>query len=65
MTDRNNKMMRDLSEVFEMNTESLNTKTLIEITDRAFIKLIRVLEIFMTEISDSVKNLKESKEKKA
>ena len=65
VTDRDNKMMRDLSEVFEMSTENLNTETFTEITDRVFVKSIRALKVFVTEISDSAESSEKSKEKKA
>ena len=65
MTDEDNKMMKDLSEIFKVSTENLNTETLTKAADRAFIKSIKALKVFMTEISDSVKNSEKSKEKKA
>ena len=57
--------MRDLSKVFKVSTENLNTETSTKIADKAFIRSMKASEIFMTEISDFVKNLEKSKEKKA
>ena len=65
MTDEDNEMMRDLSEVFKVSTENLNTETSIEVADKAFVRLMRASEVFMTKIFDFVKSLKESEEKKA
>ena len=39
MTDKDNEKMRDLLKNFEADTESLNTKTLTEVTDRDSIRV--------------------------
>ena len=57
MTDRNNKMMRDLSKIFKISIENLNTKTLTKIINKAFIKSIKALRVFMIEISDFAESL--------
>ena len=62
--DKNNRIIKDLSEIFKVNTKSLNTKISTEAADRVFIESMKTLRIFVTEISDSVKSLKKNKEKK-
>ena len=65
VTDKDNEMMKDLSEIFKMSIENLNTEISIKAADRIFVRSIRALKVFMTEISDSAENLKESEKKKA